>query len=94
MEVVIIKWRDASLHGQGTKFEEDIEDLGLITLITAGVVVKEDDEAITLCMDFSPEQISYRSCGTYPKSCFKIIKRVKIPKEYEPVSPTPNGEGE
>jgi len=83
MEVVIIKWRDASLHGQQTKFEEDIEDLGLITLITAGVVVKENDEAITLCMDFAPEQTSWRSCQTYPKSCFKIIKRIKIPKKFD-----------
>jgi hypothetical protein len=85
MNVVIFKWRDASLHGQITKFYDDIDSLERITLITAGIVVKQDEEEITICMDYSPSEISWRSCQTYPKSCIEILKQIKIPNKILPM---------
>jgi hypothetical protein len=84
MNIIIFRWRDASLHGQTTKFYDDIQGLGLITLITTGIVVKQDDKEITLCMDYSPTEISWRSCQTYPKSCIEILKTIKIPNKILP----------
>ena len=80
MKIALFEWADASLHGQGTKWEDDIKDLGLITLITVGLVVKEDDTEITLCMDYSLEEKSWRSTATYPKCCIKRIKYIEVPK--------------
>ena len=79
-EIVILRWRDAGLHGQGTKWEEDLDSVGLVTLISAGILVKEDEDSLTLCMDWMSEEKSWRSLASYPKSGIKIIKRIKIPK--------------
>ena len=78
MEIVILKWRDAALHGQTTRFKDDLEDVNLVTLITVGILVKEDDESITLCMDWNPDG-SWRTLQTYPKSGIKLEKRIKLP---------------
>jgi len=78
--IVIFRWKDASLHGQVTKFYDDISTLSRITLISCGIVVKQNDEEITICMDYSPTELSWRSCQTYPKSCIEVIKQMKIPK--------------
>ena len=82
--VVIFRWKDASLHGQITKFYDDINGLKRIVLVSSGIVVKQDDEEITLCMDYSPTEMSWRSCQTYPKSCIEIIKTIEVPKRFLP----------
>ena len=84
MNIVIFRWKDSSLHGQITKFSDDVEGLGRITLVSSGIVVKQDDEEITLCMDYSPTEISWRSCQSYPKSCIEIIKTIRIPNRFLP----------
>ena len=84
MNIVIFRWKDASLHGQVTKFYDDVEGLKLITLVSSGIVVKQDNEEITLCMDYSPNEISWRSCQTYPKSSIEIIRSIKVPKRFLP----------
>jgi len=78
MELVIFRWRDSALHGQHTRWEDDLGEVSLVTLITAGLLVKEDNESISLCMDWNPEG-SWRTLQTYPKSGIKQIRRIKIP---------------
>ena len=80
LKLAVFEWEDAALHGQETKWEDDIEKLGLIRLISAGIVVKEDDGEITLCMDYCHKEQSWRGIGTYPKSCFKKIKYISLNK--------------
>lgn len=84
MNIVIFRWKDASLHGQVTKFYDDIEELRLINLVSSGIVVKQTDAEITLCMDYAPNEVSWRSCQTYPKSSIKILKSIKIPRRFLP----------
>jgi len=78
MKLVVFEWADASLHGQETKWKGDKGDFRLVTLISAGLVVRETDTEITLCMDYAPEEHSWRSTATYPKCCFKWIKYIPI----------------
>ncbi|KKN71447.1 hypothetical protein LCGC14_0420260 [marine sediment metagenome] len=80
MKIAIFRWKDASLHGQTNKYYDDLQDLDLVTLISSGLVIKQDDSQITLCMDWYAGEVSYRSCQTYPKSCIEIIKYIEIPK--------------
>ncbi len=80
MKIVIFRWKDASLHGQTTKFYDDISSLGLVTLISCGIVVSQDDEQITICMDWYAGDTSYRSCQSYPKSNIEVIKYIEVPK--------------
>ena len=83
IELVIFEWQDSALHGQQTKWKDDLDGLGLVTLVSAGIVVKESDTEITLCMDYSPEEESWRSIASYPKSCFKRIKRIPLAKGWQ-----------
>ena len=82
MQLAIFEWADASLHGQSTKWEDDLPELGLVTLVSAGIIVKESDTEITLCMDYAPYEKSWRGLATYPKSCFKRIKYIRLPKDW------------
>jgi len=76
-EIVLIKWRDASLHGQDTKWEDDLDEIGLVTLISVGLLVKEDSESITVCADWNPDG-TWRALQTYPRSGIKLEKRIKL----------------
>lgn len=80
MWFVIFRWKDAALHGQVTKCYDDIQGLGLVTLISCGIVVSQDGEQITICTDWYAGDTSYRSCQSYPKKNIEIIKTMKIPK--------------
>lgn len=82
IKLIIFEWKDAALHGQRTMNYDDVGTLGLIKLISSGIVVKESDTEITLCMDYSPEEHTWRNTATYPKSCFKRIKYISLPKEW------------
>jgi len=80
MKIAIFRWKDAALHGQATKFYDDIPALGLVTLISCGLVVKQDDSEITICMDWYGGESTYRSCQSYPKSGIEIIKYLEVSK--------------
>lgn len=59
-KIASIEWRDAG-------FNSGYDKHGLITLHTAGFVVHECDEYITLAADFMPEDNGYRNSSSIPK---------------------------
>jgi hypothetical protein len=80
MKIAVFRWKDSALHGQVTKFFDGIPKLGLLTLISCGIVVSQNDEQITICTDWYAGEVSFRSCQSYPKRNIEIIKFIEIPK--------------
>ena len=76
-EVVLIHWTDASIHSQSDViWEDDLSQCHLVDGLSAGILVREDDESITIATDWFYEEKNYRGCRTYPKSGItKIIRK-------------------
>ena len=70
------------MHGQRQMDDEEAKKLGLATLISAGIVQKEDKEEIVLAMDSFPEVTSWRTQASYPKSGIVEVKYFDIPDEW------------
>ena len=76
-EIIYFQWEDACIHGTHTQnFDE--EKYNLIKIASCGILVRENKDSITICQDLNYEFNDGRSTATYPKSCIKDIKRVKI----------------
>jgi hypothetical protein len=79
---VIIQWKDAAMYGDATYYKEDVDSIQLASLVSSGILVKEDDTSITLCQDLRPADrnfgISYRGVHVYPKTGITIIHRNTI----------------
>lgn len=81
MKLVAISWVDAAIHGTDTFSRKEAENLGLITGLAVGIVVKETKEFITIAMDYFDEDDQFRTVQTYPKSgIYKIEKYEANPK--------------
>jgi hypothetical protein len=69
MTLTYIRWRDAS-HGIG---EFAPSDMGLCELEEVGWLVQEDDESVTLSMEYQAESETRRLWLTIPKG--NIVER-------------------
>jgi hypothetical protein len=67
-KVILIHWVDACIHGSETVSSTDASRLGLITCVSAGVLIHEDEEKITIGMDYFVDHDTFRTVQTYPKS--------------------------
>jgi len=75
-QIAIIYWKDACKNGPDSVHLSDVKDLGLMDLISVGLVLYEDDNCITLGTDMSEQYKNVRDVNVYPKSGIsKIIKR-------------------
>jgi hypothetical protein len=79
MTLTYIRWRDAS-HGLS---ECDPKNMGLSDLKEIGWLVQEDDESVTLSMEYEEESDERRLWLTVPKS--GIVERRDV--EFERVFP-------
>ena len=77
-QIVVIRWVDAAMYGNGTRTREEAEECELMELVSVGVLIKENDTQITLGMDFCPRDDSYRCVNTYPKTGITSIRRIKL----------------
>ena len=83
MKIAIIKWEDASLYGNATKWKEDLPDIRSAPLISAGVVIEEREKEIVLCQDFDTRADgSWRSVGVIPKSGILKVRYINVPKSW------------
>ena len=73
MVVVLVKWIDAS-YERGECSTADAG--GLAEATTAGILVKEDDESLTLALDWFGDQEHWRFLETIPKVCVRSIRRI------------------
>lgn len=76
-EMVLIQWTDASIHSQSDViWEDDLSQCHLVDGLSAGIVVREDKESITIATDWFYKEKNFRGCRTYPKSgIIKIIRK-------------------
>lgn len=82
INLAIIFWEDAAMHGTYQRSREEMKELGLITGIAIGVIVSEDKKQITLAMDYFPEEDQFRQTATYPKSgIYQIIRKAIKPSK-------------
>lgn len=72
-QIAVIHWIDAALYGSGSFNRAD--KFGLVKGYAAGLLIAEDDEKITLAMDWFYESNTVRNISTYPKSGIKKITR-------------------
>ena len=80
LKVLIIKWRDCC--GQDGPFMKE-ETPGLMTMISAGIYVRQNKEQVTICQDFwSDFEDKYRDVIVIPKNNIIEIKEVQIPKRF------------
>jgi hypothetical protein len=80
MKIAIIKWTDSSLNGN-RQCKADDKDLNPMSMVTCGVLVKEDKKGITIAHDDIGDGY-FRTCETvYRKQIdYYEIKEVKVGK--------------
>lgn len=76
-QLILIEWKDATIHGSGQySRERALEEAGLTEGLSAGILVSEDKEQITIATDWFYEQDDFRCLSSYPKSgIMKITRR-------------------
>ncbi len=84
-ELAIIHWEDSWTHGNVQLSEKEWEKKSIGYVISAGLVVNEDDKQISLATDyFYPQSVdegSFRVVNSFPKSCIHKIIKIKLPAE-------------
>ncbi len=84
-QFALIRWVDACLHGQDIVSRDD--PLGLIEVVSVGIIVAEDAEKIVLALDWFIEPDTFRSVAAIPKANIKQVVRCptleKIPQGKE-----------
>jgi hypothetical protein len=73
--LVWVRWVDASYqHG-----ECGIDDLtSLIELESAGLLVREDDESLSLALDWCPKNKEWRHVSHIPKINIREMRKVQV----------------
>lgn len=71
------------MYGTGQMSDKEAKECHLVKMLSAGFVVKEDRQVITLAQDWHPQDQQYRHVTVYPKSKSMHITRefVVEPKE-------------
>lgn len=73
-----IIWKDAGYASSAG--ETPIKDVGLMLLEEVGFIVSEDDEQITLSLEFRSDMESVRNWLSIPKTGIKYRKDFDVPK--------------
>lgn len=73
--VVFIRWKDAS-YERGEKTAGEIEP-GCV-LHSSGILIKEDDEFVSMATDFFPEEETYRHITHIPKVNILAIRKMRL----------------
>jgi hypothetical protein len=81
-QVVVIDWWDAVIHGSNPTTLEEAKKYSLIHSFSAGILIHEDKEQITIAMDWFDNPNHYREIHTYPKSGIKKIIRFDCFKKF------------
>lgn len=86
-QFVVIEWIDSAMHGMSQRSREDAKrECGLIKGVSGGMLVHEDDQQITIALDWFPVEDEFRQIASYPKSGITKVTR----KELEPVEDGPD----
>lgn len=86
-EIVVVHWEDSYAHG-GQKMEEEWKDYGTGFCVSAGILVKEDMNHITLAQDLfysqppTVEGDQFRNVFSIPKRCIVKMEKFSCPIEY------------
>ena len=77
MKILIINWTDSC--GEDGPFDKE-ETPELMTMISAGILVRQNPEQITICQDFWSEQYGYRyrDVIVIPRKSIIMTKEYKI----------------
>lgn len=79
--VVLVEWRDARMEPLHVHFALDDPDLGVMPMISAGLLIKEDEHCIALavdCNNLDDQDRPYRQVSTIPKENVVKIKRWRV----------------
>ncbi len=79
MKTIVFTWIDAAIHGSDTFSRKEAEEVGLIKGVVTGFLVKETKDYITVAMDYFPEEDTFRTIQTYPKSGIKKVHKFLTP---------------
>ena len=77
--IVLVRWHDACFQS-GPIFIEDIQKEYILE--TVGILVAEDEIAITIAGDWHSKRNSWRYVNHIPKGMIKKIVRIPIPEEF------------
>ena len=55
-QIAIIWWFDSAFHGFNQRDESEVKSFGLLNCMSAGIVINEDKEKITICQDIFPKK--------------------------------------
>ena len=73
MKVTCVRWKDAS-YQDGLCYLYELEPQVIIE--TSGHFIREDEETISLCLDFHPKEQSFRHIAHIPKKM--IVARYDV----------------
>ena len=77
MTIVIVDWVDSASHGDRTQYKGTEKELRALTGLSAGLLVREDEESLSIAMDWFKEIEEYRTVTTIPKCSVKRIQRIE-----------------
>ncbi len=85
LRIAVIYWQDAVMHGHGQMDLDEAMKRRPVRGISAGLIIHEDREQITIATDFFPSddpdtipEDTFRQLSSYPKSGITRIRRTKI----------------
>lgn len=73
--LALVEWVDAA-HEDGPVRADEMA--GLVTVHSAGLLVREDDESITLATDYSKAKGTWRDVTCIPRSCVKWVRKARV----------------
>jgi len=76
--IAVIYWKDSCKYGRNSYTGKDCTSFEPIKLISAGILINETEEFITIGNDYHDEEDSYRDVNVYPKSGIQKIRKIKI----------------
>lgn len=76
LTIALVKWFDAS-YQRGERSEEDL--VPRVELVSAGLLVREDDETVSIALDRCDADGLWRDIEHIPKVNIRRIKRIRVP---------------
>lgn len=76
MKLVLIQWDDPSTCATSWTHRSDFDEAYFTKCVSVGIMLKETDEDITLCMNINER--NYSQAITFPKSCIRQVWRLGV----------------
>ena len=76
MKLILVQWVDPASDALGWMSRVDVELLSFTTCVSCGILIKETEEDITICLNLNPQNLS--QVISIPKPCIKRMWALQV----------------